>query len=148
MAPRRNAATLRSLELADTVFAVGAADSIGVPRLVRGLAELETAVPGGLAAVVLNKVRARRWAGRPERQLRDAWERYGPAVPHLRRSSLRIRAAADAALLAGSLLLEAAPDSPLRARHRGIGLCTCPAKAEILCVFFHSKAPAKGLGSP
>ena len=45
MAPRRNAATLRSLELADTVFAVGAADSIGVPRLVRGLAELEAAVP-------------------------------------------------------------------------------------------------------
>ena len=44
-APRRNAATLRSLELADTVFAVGAADSIGVPRLVRGLAELDSAVP-------------------------------------------------------------------------------------------------------
>src|SRR6476660_5345166 len=41
MAPRRNAATLRSLELADTVYAVGAADPVGVPRLVRGLAELE-----------------------------------------------------------------------------------------------------------
>ena len=45
MAPRRNAATLRSLEMADTVFAVGAADPIGVPRLVRGLAELSTAMP-------------------------------------------------------------------------------------------------------
>ena len=57
MAPRRNAATLRSLELADTVFAVGAADSIGVPRLVRGLAELESAVPQASPRVVLNKVR-------------------------------------------------------------------------------------------
>ena len=53
MAPRRNAATLRSLELADTVFAVGAADSIGVPRLVRGLAELRSGRPAG---------GARRWS--------------------------------------------------------------------------------------
>ena len=78
MAPRRNAATLRSLEMADTVFAIGAADPIGVPRLVRGLAELETAVPGAFPTVVLNKVRAAAVGRSPERQLRDAWERYGP----------------------------------------------------------------------
>lgn len=113
MAPRRNAATLRSLELADTVFAVGAADSIGVPRLVRGLAELEASVPQASPRVVLNKVRQSAVGRSPVRQLRDAWERYGPTVP----VSAFLPAdpvSSDAALLSGSLLLEAAPDSPLR----------------------------------
>jgi MinD-like ATPase involved in chromosome partitioning or flagellar assembly len=113
MAPRRNAATLRSLELADTVFAVGAADSIGVPRLVRGLAELEAAVPQASPRVVLNKVRHSAVGRSPERQLRDAWERYGPAAPLLAFLPAD-PVSSDAALLSGSLLLEAAPDSPLR----------------------------------
>ncbi|MET3949662.1 P-loop NTPase [Arthrobacter sp. UYEF36] len=113
MAPRRNAATLRSLELADTVFAVGAADSIGVPRLVRGLAELESAVPQASPRVVLNKVRQSAVGRSPERQLRDAWDRYGPAAP-LGAFLPADPVSSDAALLSGSLLLEAAPDSPLR----------------------------------
>ena len=121
MAPRRNAATLRSLELADTVFAVGAADSIGVPRLVRGLAELESAVPHASPRVVLNKVRQAAVGRSPERQLRDAWERYGPAAP-LSAFLPADPVSADAALLSGSLLLEAAPDSPLR---RGIAALVC-----------------------
>lgn len=112
-APRRNAATLRPLELADTVYAVGAADPVGVPRLVRALAELEGAVPQASPTVVMNKVRSSSVGRAPERQLRDAWERYGPA------SSLKAflpydPVAADAALLAGSLLLEASPESTLR----------------------------------
>lgn len=112
-APRRNAATLRPLELADTVYAVGAADPVGVPRLVRALAELEGAVPQASPTVVMNKVRSSSVGRTPERQLRDAWERYGPA------SSLKAflpydPVAADAALLAGSLLLEASPESTLR----------------------------------
>lgn len=113
MAPRRNAATLRSLELADTVYAVGSADSIGVPRLVRGLSELEAAVPQAVPRVILNKVRASAAGRSPERQLRDAWERYGPAAgiaAFLPSDS----AASDSALLAGCLLLEAAPHSGLR----------------------------------
>jgi Mrp family chromosome partitioning ATPase len=113
MAPRRNAATLRSLELADTVYAVGSADSIGVPRLVRGLSELEAAVPQASPKVVLNKVRAAAAGRFPERQLREAWERYGPSegiFAFLPADS----AASDAALIAGSLLLEAAPESGLR----------------------------------
>ncbi|MCB5292643.1 AAA family ATPase [Arthrobacter sp. SO3] len=121
MAPRRNAATLRSLELADTVFAVGAADSIGVPRLVRGLAELETAVPNASPRVVLNKVRPSAVGRSPERQLRDAWERYGPTLP-LGAFLPADPVATDAALLAGSLLLEAAPDSALRS---GIAALVC-----------------------
>jgi Flp pilus assembly CpaE family ATPase len=112
-APRRNAATLRSLELADTVFAVGAADSIGVPRLVRGLAQLEAAVPQATPRVVLNKVRSAAVGRSPERQLREAWERYGPGTA-LSAFLPADPGAADAALLAGSLLLETAPESPLR----------------------------------
>lgn len=121
MAPRRNAATLRSLELADTVFAVGAADSIGVPRLVRGLAELEAAVPQASPRVVLNKVRQSAVGRSPERQLRDAWERYGPTAPLLAFLPSD-PVSSDAALLSGSLLLEAAPDSPLR---KGIAGLVC-----------------------
>jgi len=113
MAPRRNAATLRILEMADTVLAVGAADSIGVPRLVRGLAELKTAVPQASVKVVMNKVRASAVGRSPERQLREAWHRYGPATA-LSAFLPADPAAADAALLSGSLLLETAPDSALR----------------------------------
>lgn len=114
MAPRRNAATLRSLEMADTVFAVGSADPVGVPRLVRGLAELEGTVPGVSPEVVLNKVRASAVGRSPERQLREAWDRFGPSA--VINSFLPWDpGAADAALLSGSLLLESAPESRLRA---------------------------------
>ncbi|WP_104160536.1 chromosome partitioning protein [Arthrobacter sp. ZGTC212] len=113
MAPRRNGATLRALELADTVFAVGSADSVGVPRLVRALTELESAVPGAAPKVVLNKVRASSVGRSPERQLRDAWERFGPGTPVTAFLPAEF-ATVDAALLAGSALLETAPSSPLR----------------------------------
>jgi MinD-like ATPase involved in chromosome partitioning or flagellar assembly len=125
MAPRRNAATLRSLEMADTVFAIGAADPVGVPRLVRGLAELELAVPQASPVVVLNKVRAAAVGRSPERQLKDAWERYGPSLP-LNAFLPADNASADAALLAGSLLLETAPDSKLR--HAIANLVCAPAQ--------------------
>ncbi|PVZ56660.1 AAA family ATPase [Arthrobacter sp. H-02-3] len=120
-APRRNAATLRSLEMADTVFAVGAADSIGVPRLVRGLAELQAAVPQASPQVVMNKVRAAAVGRSPERQLREAWARYGPSVP-LSAFLPSDPAASDAALLTGTLLLESAPESELR---RAIAKMVC-----------------------
>ncbi|WP_314191302.1 chromosome partitioning protein [uncultured Arthrobacter sp.] len=113
MAPRRNAATLRSLELADTVIAVGSADPIGVPRLVRGLAELEGSLPGVSPEVVLNKVRASAVGRSPERQLREAWERFGPS-PGIKAFLPWDPGATDAALLTGSLLLESAPESRLR----------------------------------
>jgi Flp pilus assembly CpaE family ATPase len=137
MAPRRNAATLRSLELADTVYAVGAADPVGVPRLVRGLAELETAVPQAAPIVVMNKVRASSVGRVPERQLQDAWERFGPAS-ELKAFLPADSAAADAALLGGSLLLEAAPDSPLR---RAIAQLVCaPAQQKSKTSVFSSTA--------
>lgn len=114
MAPRRNAAALRVLEAADTVFAVGAADSVGVPRLVRALGELSAVVPAaGEIRVILNKVRASAVGRQPEKQLRDAWERFGPGggISAFLPSDVE---SADAALLAGSALLEVAPSSALR----------------------------------
>lgn len=143
MAPRRNAATLRSLELADTVFAVGAADSLGVPRLVRGLAELETAVPQASPTVVLNKVRASAVGRSPERQLRDAWERYGPG-PALSAFLPADPAASDAALLSGSLLLESAPESELR---KAIARLVCaPAQRNRKSSVFTSRAKRRAKG--
>jgi MinD-like ATPase involved in chromosome partitioning or flagellar assembly len=128
MAPRRNAATLRSLELADTVFVVGGADPVGVPRLVRALAELEAAVPHVSPVVVMNKVRSAAVGRSPERQLRDAWERFGPSSG-IEAFLPADSAAADAALLGGSLLLETAPDSRLR-----------QAIAELVCAPVQRKA--------
>lgn len=136
-APRRNAATLRSLEMADTVFAVGSADSLGVPRLVRALAELETAVPQASPTVVLNKVRAAAVGRSPERQLRDAWDRYGPG-PTLSAFLPADPVASDAALLAGSLLLEAAPESALR---KAIAALVCaPAQQKRTSSVFGARA--------
>jgi MinD-like ATPase involved in chromosome partitioning or flagellar assembly len=142
-APRRNAATLRSLELADTVFAVGAADSIGVPRLVRGLAELQSAVPHASPQVVMNKVRAAAVGRSPERQLRAAWERYGPAAA-LSAFLPSDPAASDAALLSGALLLEAAPESELR---RAIAnLCCAPVQRNPKSFVFSSTAQRRAKG--
>jgi MinD-like ATPase involved in chromosome partitioning or flagellar assembly len=143
MAPRRNAATLRSLEMADTVFAVGSADSLGVPRLVRGLAELETAVPQASPTVVLNKVRASAVGRSPERQLRDAWERYGPG-PALSAFLPADPVASDAALLSGSLLLESAPESDLR---KAIANLVCaPAQRNRTSSVFTSRAKRRAKG--
>ncbi len=113
LAPRRNGATLRCLEAADTVFAIAAADAIGVPRMVKALAELADGVPTATPRVVFNKVRPSAVGRSPEAQLREAWERFGPTAT-ITAFLPADHAAADQALLAGSALLETAPDSPLR----------------------------------
>ncbi|MFJ6001139.1 CpaE family protein [Arthrobacter sp. NPDC092385] len=113
LAPRRNGAALRSLEAADSVIAVGGADSIGVPRMVKALSELADAVPTAAPRVVFNKVRAAAVGRAPETQLREAWERFGPGAA-ISDFLPMDHAAADQALLAGTALLETAPTSPLR----------------------------------
>ncbi|WP_051427657.1 P-loop NTPase [Arthrobacter sp. H20] len=114
VAPRRNAATLCCLEAADTVFVVGAADAVGLPRLIRALADLEESVPTVTPRVVLNKVRAAAVGNGPVRQLREAWDRFGPSLPVDAYLPADFTAV-DSALLGGSVLLESAPRSPLRA---------------------------------
>lgn len=112
-APRRNGATLRGLEMADSIFAIGGADAIGVPRMIRALSELEMAVPSASPKVVFNQVRTSAIGRSPKRQLKEAWERYGPGVD-IEAYLPSDPAAADAALMAGSSLLESAPGSTLR----------------------------------
>jgi Flp pilus assembly CpaE family ATPase len=112
-APRRNGATLATLEAADTVLAVGAADPVGMQRLLRGLAQLREVVPGALPRVVLNRVRRSAVGADPETQLAEALERYAGIrdvafVPEDREGL-------DAALLQARALGEIRPDSRARA---------------------------------
>ncbi|MFI5086236.1 MAG: CpaE family protein [Actinomycetales bacterium] len=113
VAPRRNGATLCSLAAADTVVAVGAGDPLGIPRLVRALAGLDAAGPGAVVVVVVNKVRPGAAGRRPEHALEAAWDRFGPGAP-IARFLPWAPEILDAALLAGRLLIESAPDSALR----------------------------------
>lgn len=113
LAPRRNGVALIALSEADEVIAVGAADSIGVPRLLRGLDELATTVPAERITVVLNKVRAAAAGRRPEAALRQAWERFGPALS-IKHFLPWEPSSTDRSLLAGQVLNEAIPDSILR----------------------------------
>ena len=75
LAPRRNAATLTSLAVADQVLAIGAGDPIGLQRLVRGLQELGT-LAGPAPTVVINKVRSSAVGIRPEPRIREALTRF------------------------------------------------------------------------
>ncbi|MFI7584288.1 CpaE family protein [Kocuria sp. M1N1S27] len=117
MAPRRHAAALTVLERADVVVAVGAADTIGVPRLLKGLPEVAASAPGARLVVAVNKLR-RSAAGRsPELGIREAWARFGsgPAVELFVPWDPE---ALDEALLAGAVLAETAAGSPVRAAFR------------------------------
>lgn len=111
-APRRNGATLTALEAADTVLAVGAADPVGLQRLVRGLAELKEALPDSQPLVVVNKLRSSAIPGDAEQEVRAALSRYAGI-----RDVVVIPAdveGLDRALAAGRSLAEAAPASPVR----------------------------------
>lgn len=114
-APQRNAATLAGLAAADRILAVGTGDAVGLPRLIRGLDELETTVSSGQIEVVLNQVRSESSGAAPQAQLKAVWDRFGPE----RQISCFLpwdRKSLDRALLSGQVLAEAAPNSPLRAQ--------------------------------
>jgi Mrp family chromosome partitioning ATPase len=111
-APRRNGATLVTLEAADIIVAVGAADPVGMQRLVRDVADLREIVPNTDLRIVLNGVRRGPVGPDPEVQLAQALDRYagfGVAafVPY-------DRAGCDAMLAAGRSLAECAATSPIR----------------------------------
>lgn len=112
VAPRRNGATLAILDEADEVVVVGAADPIGMQRLVRGLSELRDAEVGTNVQVVLNKVRRGVVPGDARAELVAALELFSGITPlallPYDRESL------DAALATGRSLAEARPSSPLR----------------------------------
>jgi Flp pilus assembly CpaE family ATPase len=109
-APRRNGATLATLEQADVVVVVGSADPVGLQRLVRGIGTLREVVPGTETRVVVNRVRRSVVGPEPGRQVRDALERYAG----VQRAVLvpEDRSALDEALLTGRTLRESTPSSP------------------------------------
>jgi len=110
-APRRNAVTLGALAAADEVVVVGAADPVGIHRLVRGLTELaELGIQP--AHVVVNRVRASVAGPTPGRAVAGALERYAGV-----RDAVLLpddRPSVDAAVLEARTLREIAPGSPLR----------------------------------
>lgn len=117
-APRRNGATLTTIELANTVVAVGAADPVGLQRLIRGIEELRDVVPGAVIRVIVNGVRKGPVGGDAEGQIRDALRRYVGidsvvCVPYDRMSF-------DTALAQGRTLAEVAPKSAARAPLRSL----------------------------
>ena len=111
-APRRNGATLTTLAQADRVVAVGAADPIGLQRLVRGLTELNAVLPDCRPHVVVNRLRNGPINGEPRSQIAQALSRYAGVeditfVPH-------DQAGFDRAVASGRSIGEVAPDSPAR----------------------------------
>ncbi len=112
LAPRRNGATLAVLDAASVVVVVGAADPIGLQRLVRGLAELRDAEVSAPLRVVLNGVRRGVVPGDPRAELARALEQFTGRTP----TALLPydRPSLDAALAAGRTLAEQCPTSPLR----------------------------------
>ena len=112
-APRRHGATLSAVTAADLVLAVGAAEPIGLQRLLAGLQDLAEVVPVGLPVrVVVTRVRDGAVGARADERVRGALERYAGV-----RDAVLIpddRAALDAAMLTGRSLTEQAPSSPAR----------------------------------
>ncbi|WP_170323827.1 AAA family ATPase [Cryptosporangium phraense] len=111
-APRRNGATLAVLGNADSILAIGAADPVGLHRLVRGLASLKEALPSAEPIVVVNKLRRGPIPGDPTRSVESALQRFAGidgirTLPYDRPST-------DRALAEGRTLAEVTPNSPLR----------------------------------
>ena len=108
-APRRNAATLTALEVADHLVVVGAADPVGLQRLVRAVQDVAV-LPSPRPTIVVSKVRASVAGRRPERAIADVLGRFAgmDAVRFLPWAPDEC----DAALLAGRSLVEVAPRSP------------------------------------
>jgi Flp pilus assembly CpaE family ATPase len=112
LAPRRNGATLAVLDDADLIVVVGAADPIGMQRLVRGLAELRDTEVAAPMWVVLNRVREGVVPGNAPAELTAALERFAGRTPAaLLPADTR---SLDAALAMGRLLSESSATSPFR----------------------------------
>ena len=110
-APRRHGATLSAVTSADLVIAVGAAEPLGLQRLLSGLQELAEVVPtGSPVKVVVTKVRDAAVGAKAGQRVREALDRYAGV-----REVVLIpddRAVLDAAMLAGRSLTEHAPSAP------------------------------------
>ncbi|HSP36846.1 MAG TPA: chromosome partitioning protein [Frankiaceae bacterium] len=112
-APRRNAATVATLTAADEVLVVGAADPVGLTRLISGIGELEETLgrvgADAVTRVVVNRLRG---SSRERRQVVDALERHAGRTPEAL-VPLDLDAA-ERAFAAGLPLAHSAARSPAR----------------------------------
>lgn len=132
-APRRNAATIAALRVADDVVAVGAADPLGLARLLRTHADLLETVETARVRIAVNRVRASVLGIDPHGQVRQTLERFAGI-----RDAVLIENDPDATDLA---LLTARPvttAAPRAAVSRGI--------AELSDALGYARAPAPGAG--
>jgi MinD-like ATPase involved in chromosome partitioning or flagellar assembly len=107
--PHRDDMTLASIEVADVVVVVSAADPVGLTRLARSLRDLLDLRPDGPSYVVVNRMRGT--LGWTERDIRYL---VGGVAPRATVAFLPDdRAAADRALVSGRPLVGCG-DSPLR----------------------------------
>lgn len=101
------------LEMADVVVVVGSADPVGMLRLVHALDQLDEAGIQARRLVVVNRVRESVVGAHPQRQVREALDRFaGGSAVHLLPDDPR---ATDRALRAGVALADVAPAGDLRA---------------------------------
>ncbi|WP_237657137.1 P-loop NTPase [Agreia sp. COWG] len=112
-APRRNAATLAALRQADHVIAVGSADPVGLSRLLRAHVDLLEAIETSEVTMVVNRLRASAVGSNARHQVRQTLQRFG-GVDEPIFLPLDV-AGADAAVLAGKTIIDAAPRSAIRA---------------------------------
>lgn len=115
MVPQRNGATILGLQTADEVVAVGAANVVQLPRLLRLIPDLLDIVGADThVRYVINKVDEDNVGTQAEEQLRFTWARFSPASeeqPVLLPAATRVL---TQAMLAGQTLAEAAKEDPLR----------------------------------
>lgn len=109
---RRNAVTQSAMSAADALVIVGAAEPIGIQRLVQTLLDLDGRPAPTRREVVVTRVRADAAGPRPGDSVREALHRFaGVTRVHLIPDD---RPATDKASLAGASLAEVAPRSPAR----------------------------------
>lgn len=112
LAPRRNGATVATLEQADEVMIVGTADPVGLTRLIRAVHEVRAVVPSTNVRVVVNRLRSGALGGSPGDAAAEALGQYAGIEPAaLLPYDLN---AVDAAMSHGRSLAEAAKSSKLR----------------------------------
>jgi MinD-like ATPase involved in chromosome partitioning or flagellar assembly len=111
-ASARNQTTLQVLDTADHVVVVGLPDPVGLARLVRGLHDLSSLLPGCTPTVVVNRMRGT--LGWSEREVRATLQRLTGVEPvaYLPHDQTGL----DLAIVSGRSPREAAPSSPFVAR--------------------------------
>lgn len=122
--PRRNAATLTALAVADRVVAVGAAEPIGLSRFLRGHADLVEATAADRIDIVMNRLRASAVGTGAAAHVTRTLARFGGI-----REAILVpddRPAFDAALLTGRTITDQAPRSPARSALRGLAESLSP----------------------